>query len=165
MRNLLLCLALLLGLVSGSIKVTSQSTTQAGPTGCEYNTAILDALAQKTDPDELIIVIARIGPHDTKRTLNNRRLHNVRAYLSEFLTDPGVRRKPEMLVLAQGERAPDYGSIEFYVAGKLFHTLRLRANADLSVGNCGWEPPENPCAGAMRNLYPCKDKYAGVRER
>jgi hypothetical protein len=133
--------------------------TQAGPTGCEYNTAILDGLAQHTERDELIIVIARLGPKDTKPNLNNRRLHNVRSYLSEFLTDSHVRRAPETIVLAQGERAPDYGSVEFYVKGKLVNTLKLRPNSDLSVANCGSEPPEDPCPRQMRNLYPCKDKY------
>lgn len=160
MRNLIFCLTVGLGLVCGSITAISQSVTQAVPTGCEYNTAILDGLAQKTDADELIIVIARLGPQDTKPNLNNRRLHNVRTYFTEVLTDPRVRRRAEMLVFAQGEPAPDYGRLEFYVKGKLVNTLRLRANADLSVANCGSEPPENPCAGAMRNLYPCKDKSA-----
>jgi hypothetical protein len=160
MRNLILWLSVVLGLIAGSINATSQSTTQAGPTGCEYNTAVLDGVTQQTGPDELIIVIARLGPKDTKPNLNNRRLHNVRSYLSEFLTDSRVRRRPETLVLAQGERAPDFGSVEFYVEGKLFHTLKLRPNADLSIANCGWEPPENPCPRQMRNLYPCKDKYA-----
>jgi hypothetical protein len=134
--------------------------TQDRPTGCEYNTAILDGLAQNTKPNELIIVIARLGPKDTKPNLNNRRLHNVRTYLTEFLTDSSVRRRPETIVLAQGERGHDYGSVEFYISGKLVDTLKIRGNADLSVANCGWEPPENPCPPAMRDLYPCKDKYS-----
>ncbi len=144
---------------SGAIPVRSESIAQDRPTGCEYNTAILDSLAQKTNLDELIIVIARLGPNETKPNLNNRRLHNVRTYLTEFLTDPSVRRKPETVVLAQGERAQDFGSIEFYVNGKLVDTLKIRANADLSVANCGREPSENPCPPSMRNLFPCKDNY------
>jgi hypothetical protein len=95
MRKLILWLTVVLGLISGSINATAQSTTQAGPTGCEYNTAVLDGVAQQTGPDELIIVIARLGPKDTKPNLNNRRLHNVRSYLSEFLTDSRVRRRPK----------------------------------------------------------------------
>lgn len=69
---------------SGSIAVRSESLSQARPTGCEYNTAILDGLAQKTKPNELIIVIAHLGPKDTKPNLNNRRLHNVRITLLSF---------------------------------------------------------------------------------
>jgi hypothetical protein len=158
-RNLILCLTMVLGLISGSIHATSKSLVQAGSTGCEYNTAILDGLAQNTERNELIIVIARLGPRDTKPNLINRRLHNVRSYLSEFLTDASVRRAPETIVLAQGEPAPDYGSIEFYVKGRLVNTLKMRPNADLSVANCGSQPPEDPCPRQMRLLYPCKDKY------
>jgi hypothetical protein len=145
---------------SGRIAVRSESLAQARPTGCEYNTAILDGLAQKTKPNELIIVIAHLGPKDTKPNLNNRRLHNVRSYLTEFLTDSTIRRQPKTVILAQGEQAQDFGSIEFYVNGRLVDTLRLRSNADLSVANCGWEPTENPCPTSMRNLFPCKDRYS-----
>jgi len=158
--NLVLCLTAARGFTAGCVAVSSEAMTQSRPTGCEYNTAILDGLAQKTKPNELIIVIAHLGPKDTKPNLNNRRLHNVRAYLAEFLTDSSVRRRAETIVLAQGERAQDYGSVEFYVNGKLVATLKIRPNADLSVANCGWEPPENPCPPAMRDLYPCKDKYS-----
>lgn len=157
--NLVLCFAAARGLTTGRVAVNSEAMAQSRPTGCEYNTAILDGLAQKTKPNELIIVIAHLGPKDTKPNLNDRRLHNVRVYLTEFLTDPSVRRRPETIVLAQGERAEDYGSVEFYVNGQLVNTLKIRPNADLSVANCGWEPPENPCPNAMRNLFPCKDRY------
>ena len=157
MLNLILCL-IAAGLTAGLTAVRSNAITQSRPTGCEYNTAILDGLAQKTKPDELIIVIAHLGPNDTKQNLNNRRLHNVRVYLTEFLNDASVRRRRETVVLAQGDRAQDYGSVEFYVSGKLVDTLKIRANADLSVANCGWAPPDSPCPTAMRNLFPCKDR-------
>jgi hypothetical protein len=142
-----------------AVNVRSESKMQDRPTGCEYNTAILDSLAQKTQLDQLIIVIAHLGSNETKPNLNNCRLHNVRTYLTEFLTDPSVRRKPETIVLAQGERVPGLGRIEFYVNGRLVDVLKIRTNADLSVANCGREPPENPCPHSMRNFYPCKDRY------
>lgn len=141
------------------IAVGSNSITQDRPTGCEYNTTILDSLAQKTGLDELIIVIARLGSNETKPNLNNRRLHNVRTYLTEFLTDPSVARKPETIVLAQGEAVQGFGRIEFYVNGKLVGILKIRANADLAVANCGREPPESPCPRSMRKFYPCKGRY------
>lgn len=144
----------------GPIAVRSEYKTQDRPTGCEYNTAILDSLAQKTRLDELIIVIARLGSNEMKPNLNNRRLHNVRTYLTEFLTNPSVRRKPETIVLARGERVQDFGRIEFYVNGKLVDTLKIRTNADFSIANCGREPPESPCPLSMRNFYPCKDRYS-----
>jgi hypothetical protein len=143
----------------GPIAVHSDASAQTRPTGCEYNTSVLDSLAQKTKLSELIIVIAHLGPKDTKPNLNRRRLHNVRTYLTEFLTDSSVRRRPETLVLAQGERVRDFGTIDFYVNGKLVNTLKIRANADLSVANCGWEPPETACPNSMRNFFPCKDRY------
>jgi hypothetical protein len=157
MLNLILCVVA--EGFSASTADCSVAVTQSRPTGCEYNTAILDGLAQKTKTDALIIVIAHLGPKDTKPNLNYRRLHNVRVYLTEFLTDPTVRRRPETIVLAQGRRAQDYGSVEFYVNGQLVNTLKVQPNADLSVANCGWEPPENPCPTTMRNLFPCKDRY------
>ena len=43
------------------IAVRALSKTQDRPTGCEYNTAIVDSLAQRTRLDELIIVIAHLG--------------------------------------------------------------------------------------------------------
>lgn len=141
--------------------VGAQSTAQNRPTGCEYNTSILDGLAQKTKPDELIIVIAHLGTRDTKPNLNDRRLHNVRTYLTEFLTEPSVRRKPATVILAQGERVQGFGRIDFYVHGQLAESLRIRVNADLSVANCAREPHESPCPASMRNFFPCKDKYPG----
>ncbi len=155
-------ISLLLGLMAAGSKpipIRSQVAGQAGPTGCEYNTSVLDSLAQKTKLSDLIIVIAHLGPKDTKPNLNNRRLHNVRTYLTEFLTDSSVRRRPETVVLAQGERAQHFGTINFYANGKLVDTLKIRANSDLSVANCGWEPPETPCPKSMRNFFPCKDRY------
>src|SRR5437870_4386034 len=44
---------------SGAIR--SPTIQQDRPTGCEYNTAVLDSLAQTTKLDELIIVIAHLG--------------------------------------------------------------------------------------------------------
>ena len=162
LRFLMLSLALSLTAVAFTqrpIAVRSESITEDRPTGCEYNTAILDNFAQKTKLDELIIVIAHLGSNETNPNLNNRRLHNVRVYLTKFLTDPSVRRKPETIVLAQGERVHDFGRIDFYVNGKLVDTLKIRTNADLSVANCGREPPESPCPPSMRDFYPCKDRY------
>jgi hypothetical protein len=138
--------------------IRSESLNQDEPTGCEYNTSVLDGLAQSTSLDELIIVIAHLGRNETKSTLNHRRLDNVRVFLTEYLTNPKVRRKQQTIILAEGERANGLGRVEFYVDGKLVDTLRMRTNADLSLGNCGWEPPQDPCPPLMKNFYPCRDK-------
>ncbi len=128
------------------------------PTGCELNVAILDGLAQRAEAGDLIIVIARLGHEETRPNLNRRRLHNVRTYLTEILTDERVKRKPETIVLAEGERSPGNGRIELYLKGKLFDVLRVRRNADLVVGYCALEPPERPCPPEEKNLYPCRDR-------
>jgi hypothetical protein len=143
-----------------SSAASSEVIMQDEPTGCEYNSAALDVLAQKSRLADLIIVIARLGSNETRPNLNSRRLHNVRTYLTEFLTDPSVRRSSETIVLAQGERVLGFGRVEFYVNGKLVSTLTLRTNADLTAANCGIEPPESPCPSSMKNFYPCKDKHA-----
>jgi hypothetical protein len=127
------------------------------PTSCEYNTAVLDELAQNTKVDELIIVVAHLGDGDTRPNLNRRRLNNIRVFFTEYLSDSRVRRKPETVVLTSGERIEGLGRIEFYVGGKLMQTINIRQNADLSVANCAWEPPQNPCPSIMKNFYPCKD--------
>jgi hypothetical protein len=157
--SLLLSSSTVLALRHRSSAVSSKVFMQDQPTGCEYNSAVLDVLAQKTSLDQLIIVIARLGSNEGRSNLNRRRLHNVRTYLTEFLTDPSVRRNTEMIVLAQGERVHGFGRIEFYVSGKLVRTLTMRTNADLTIANCAREPPEDPCPRSMRNFYPCKDKY------
>jgi hypothetical protein len=137
----------------------SEVIMQDQPTGCEYNSAVLDGLAQRTQPDELIIVIARLGSRERRPNLNDRRLQNVRTYLTEFLRDPTVRRNPKSIILAQGERVQGLGRIEFYISGKLVRALTMRTNADLTGANCAREPHESPCPPSLRHFYPCKDRY------
>src|SRR5947209_14220385 len=79
-----------------------QSQDQSRPTGCEYNDAILDTLAQQTKRDHVIVVVARLGTGEQRKDLNQRRLHNVLVYLTEFITEQGGRRKPDDVVLAEG---------------------------------------------------------------
>lgn len=124
-------------------------------TNCEFSTALLDSLAQKTPAKELIIVIAHLGDGDTRPNLNERRLHNVRTYLTNYLTLG--RREPNAVVVAGGERIKGNGSLEFYVSGKLYDTLRLRPNADLSLGECSHGPEIDPCSfPKQQKLFPCR---------
>lgn len=147
-----------------SIRTELNPVGQELPTGCELNVAVLDGLAQKAEGDDLIIVVARLGRNETKTNLNRRRLHNVLIYLTEFLTDGRVRRKPKTIVLAEGEKSHDSGRIELYLKGKLFDVLRVKRNADLPVGYCALEPPEKPCPAEERNLYPCRDRFNRLRK-
>lgn len=129
------------------------------PGGCEFNNSVLDVIAQRTADDEIIIVIAHLGKGENRKNLNYRRLHNVKTFLTEFLTDAAVRRKPKTVITAEGERVNGYGRIELYIKGKLYDVLKVKPNADLFVGYCSREPPEPPCPPIERNLYPCRDKY------
>jgi hypothetical protein len=142
---------------SGLIQTTKY---QNGSTGCEYNNAVLDTLAQKTKRDEVIIVIARAGKTETRKGLNQRRLHNVLVYLTEFMTSQGGRRKSSEVILAEGSSNSLYGVIELYAEGKLFGMLRPSRNADLHIGTC---VPDNPTQDICSlktdsNFYPCLDR-------
>jgi hypothetical protein len=133
------------------------------PGGCEFNNSVLTVLAQNTPADELIIVIARLGDRESRKNLNSRRLHNVKIFLTEFLVD-SVRRRPETIILAEGQRVKGYGRVELYVKGKLYEVMKASHNADLIMGYCSREPPEPPCPPIERNLYPCRDKYLKRRK-
>jgi hypothetical protein len=146
------------------------------PAHCAERTAVLDGIAQKTPADELIIVVARLGDGDGRPRLNWRRLHNVRAYWTEYLYEgrEGHKRQPETIILAEGERVKGYGQLEFYVGGKLVWVLKVARNADVEFGDC--YPPDD---SFIRNkiydrcwvkshqiFYPCRDKNVrrkGVR--
>lgn len=136
------------------------------PDHCEARTAAMDGITQKTPPNDAIIVIARLGTGETKPNLNWRRLQNVRAYWTQAIALE-ARRKPEKILLAQGERANGYGRLEFYVAGKLVWVMNIPRNADVDFGDC--VAPDDtyirnrvydPCwIKAHRIFYPCRDRY------
>ncbi len=156
----------------GSVSVAQQNQIPAdrfeelGPARCGDNIALLDVLTQRTSPHKLIIVIAHLGDGEIKSNLNRRRLHNVRTFWTEYLTAKGARRKPETVILAEGERVKGYGRLEFYVDGKLIGLLKIRRNADLLVGTCYPTPEErDPCTlKSDRNFYPCRDMYSKRRK-
>ncbi len=137
----------------------------ARPTYCAERTAALDGITQKTPADKLIIVIARLGAGETRANLSQRRLHNVRAYWTEFLSAEH-RRKPETIILAEGQPVRSYGQLEFYVEGKLVWVSKLSKNADLNIGEC--YPPDDsyirnhrfdPCeVKGNRIFHPCRDE-------
>lgn len=155
MKSLLLACCLCGGLAAAAQGQTGDRVEVVGPGRCYENQLILDVLAQNTPPDGLIIVIARLGRDESRAGLNRRRLHNVRTYWTELRGD---RRRPETIVLAEGERADDYGRLEFYVGGRLTAILKLKRNADLLAANCYPDPGEAPCPPIEKNLYPCLDR-------
>ncbi len=152
--------------IAGQNPIPADRFEELGPAHCGDNIAVLDVLTQRTSPNKLIIVIAHLGDGETRPNLNQRRLHNVRTYWLEYLTAEGARRKPETVVLAEGERISGYGRLHFYVDGKLIGVLKLRRNADLLVGTCYPTPVErDPCTlKTDRNFYPCRDMYLNRRK-
>src|SRR5688500_8168903 len=74
----------------------------AKPAQCQFRTPVLDYMNQDAQADRLIIVVARLGDDDIRPNLNRRRLHNVRAYWTQYLPK-AQRRKPETIILAEGE--------------------------------------------------------------
>jgi hypothetical protein len=144
----------------------------ASPRNCSSRTAALDGIAHDAGPDGLIIVIARPGEGDTRPGLSRRRLHNVRAYWSEFPTAER-RRRPETVVLAEGEGVGGHGRLEFYVGGKLIWVDKVARNADLRVGEC-YPPDDSYIRNGVfdicevrgnRIFYPCRDLAAPRRRR
>jgi hypothetical protein len=156
MRLLLICLSLM----AGPVALAQQRVAE--PPRCHAREMVLYGIAKETDPDRLIIVVARLGEGENRPNLNRRRLHNVRTYWTEFLKE--YLRKRETIILAEGERVKDYGRLEFYVDGKLMATLRLNRNSDLGVIDCSRAHDDPPCPSYERNFYPCRDRYSRRRK-
>jgi hypothetical protein len=183
MKSLLL-IAILSLLLNASIAIAQQQSpppltahnlrdfADARPTNCAERSAVLDGFAQKTPADKLIIVIARPGEGETRANLNQRRLHNVRAYWTEFLPS-GYRRQAETFILAEGQPIGGYGQLEFYTEGNLVWVIKLSINADLLVGEC--YPPDdsyiknhrfNSCeVKGNKIFYPCRDENVRRKNR
>lgn len=148
----------------GAVKLSDFENSK--PQHCADRQATIHVISQKTPPDEPIIVIARLGDAETRSSLNQRRLHNVRVFWTEFLEEPG-RRKPDTIILAEGERVKGYGHLEFYVGDKLVGVVKVARNADLTLGSC--YPPDDSYIRngtfdrcrlkSDRNFYPCRDRY------
>ncbi len=140
----------------GNAKFSSQvDGVNLKPRGCVHNIYALDDMHTDTGPDGLIIAIARLGNGETNEQLSLRRLHNVRAYLSDFRRV----RSPQSIVLAKGERVQGHGRIDFYIKGSLSYALALERNADLRVGTCYYETDPGDLKEKQKDLYPFKDAW------
>ena len=137
----------------------------AKPKRCETRVAELDVVHQSTPSVGVISVIARLGDGDTRPNLNQRRLHNVWVYWTEFLDEP-YRRKDATIVLVEGDPIKGYGHLEFYSKGELVHVMKVAANSDLFIGEC--YPPNdtyirkhvfNACEVKSNKIfYPCRNQ-------
>ena len=143
-------LTLLLLLVAYPV-IAQVSVSRTSPNNCEDNLFTLNAAHVAAGEKDLLIIIARLGNGEINRSLNHRRLHNVRAYLTEF----GWKRNPQTIILAEGERVNGYGRIEIYIKGILFDVLVIQTNGDLLVGSC--EPDNIRPKKAEEIFYPYRD--------
>jgi hypothetical protein len=106
---------------------------------CEVNAFQLDHLAQMMlHSDERLFVIARLGKGEPRRSLNQRRLHNVREYFRSYF---GNRIRLERLILAEGEPANGGGRVEFYAGSRLILVTSLARQADICVHCCDYPDP------------------------
>ena len=128
------------------------------PYYCWFNQVYLDNISQNIPSDKPLIIIARLGDKDLKPKLNKRRLHNIRAYLTQAVGEQ-FRRDQQTIILAEGEPIKGFGQVEFYLDGRLIEILKARQNSDLGVADCyGGIDGEPPCAEEWQKLfYPCID--------
>lgn len=124
------------------------------PTNCEENISLLAAAHYEAGERNLIIAISRLGEGEGK-DVSRRRLHNVRAFLSEYQKE----RAPETIILAEGERVQGFGRVELYVKGSLHSVMASKRNADLRVGACVHESQAESDEGTKREqvLYAYRD--------
>lgn len=119
---------------------------------CEMNIHNLDSAHHLAGDHSTIIAIAHLGTGETSPALNRRRLHNVKAYLTQF----GWKRAPDTVVTAEGERVNGYGRIDIYVRGGHWASLAIRRNADIIVGSC--EPDHMRGEEENTTFYPFRDR-------
>lgn len=147
-------------LVYLAVIVLLQSTLMS-QTICEEGSAILDLVVDKAKDKDLVIVIARLGEKERSGELNRRRLHNVKAYLTEYRAGTIYSRHPDNIILATGSPTKGEGTIDIYFGGELLYKFRLHRNADLFVGECAidLEFVKTPCdIQAQKVFYPCLDR-------
>lgn len=130
----------------------AQQSPQPTLSGCELNDNYLNNAHHLAGEDGTIIAIARLGTGERSRVLNQRRLHNVRIFLTQF----GWHRPPKTVITAEGEPVDGYGRIDLYVRGLLWASLAVRRNQDLIVGSC--EPDGMRGVEENRSFYPYRDE-------
>jgi hypothetical protein len=140
--------------------------TNANPETCAYRRMQLDVISQHVPTDKTLIVIARRGERDARPDLNRRRLHNVRAYLTQ--DGSSFRRDSKTVILAEGERVKgQFGQIEFYLDGRLIEVIKINGNGDFVIDCYGGVDDADPCGEDRQKLfYPCKtDARKPLRKR
>lgn len=114
---------------------TSAAMPDEHPANCEINEARLDGVSisasNRITPDDVLIIIARLGDGEKSEELSRRRLYNAREYI--LLKQPALKNK---IITAVGDKAIGYGRVEFYFGGKLIDLLFVPKNKNLCVDCC-----------------------------
>ncbi len=132
------------------------------PQPCWWYEHRLEDITLSTPADENIIVISRLGEKDSKPNQNKRRLHNVKAHWTQFMSE---KRDPKTIILVEGESVKGRGQIEFYVREQLVWIFKVYPNSDFNVADCYTLPDEKPCTEDWKKqFYPCKD-YVDKQKR
>ena len=104
------------------------------PLNCEMTLQLMedvrDLIGAESGERGVLILIARLSSGEKSRTLNRRRLLNVREGLQGTL---GII---EPIVIAEGERVNGFGRVEVYSGGKFAGALLARKNSH--VIKCEW---------------------------
>lgn len=100
-------------------------------------------LEKQSNPNTVLIIIARLGNGEKSREINRRRLDNVSEYMKNAY---GV--EPKKIIIAQGEKTNGFGRIEFYLAGQMVGALLVNRNRDFFVN----------CYDYGEEYYPQKDE-------
>lgn len=106
------------------------------PLNCEMNDAYLSQVKEIIREQHLsrkfLILIARLGIGESRRSLNERRLHNVSFKLSN---DYAISK--EKIILTQGTPIKGLGRVEIYLNGEMVGALLVSKNRDICVSCCG----------------------------
>ena len=96
-----------------------------------YLRQILGLIQEESNPNGVIILIARLGKDETKSELNRRRLYNMSFLYKETFGIPA-----EKIVIAEGERVDGYGRVEIYWNGEMIGALLAFKDKDIHVDCC-----------------------------
>ncbi len=97
------------------------------PVNCEVAQVILSNNHVASKKSNLII-ISRLGDGEYKEKLHIQRLKPVRDYLEKSL-----KRAPETIITARGDRVSGAGRLEIYVHGELYDFLIGEKNKPIQI--------------------------------
>jgi hypothetical protein len=123
--------------IYGQVKDSSRSEFV---TSCEENEAKLDQIsklvADDTDVESFLVVIAHAGSGELSTDLISNRLYNATEYV--LVRSPSIRR--QRIITARGEKTSGLGRVDFYFNGKIVEQLFAKKNRTLCVDCCENDP-------------------------